>query len=71
MSLAGAYAALPARLVVMELAVPGFAPIRMGFAWAQSDAVPLLLGRMTFFHEFDVCLYQRRGLFQIDLARGP
>ena len=71
MPLTGAFATVPARLVFLDLTVPGFAPIRMGFAWSQSDAVPLLLGRMTFFHEFDVCFFQRRGVFQIDLAQGP
>jgi hypothetical protein len=43
----------------------------MGFAWANIDTVPLLLGQMTFFHEFDVYFFRRRGLFQIELAQGP
>jgi hypothetical protein len=68
--LTGALATVPARLVVLDLMVPGFTPAQMGFAWANSDAVPLVLGQMTFFHEFDVCFFRRRGLFQIELAQG-
>jgi hypothetical protein len=71
MPLTGTLAAVPARLVVLDLTVPGFTPVQMGFAWANIDTVPLLLGQMTFFHEFDVYFFRRRGLFQIELAQGP
>jgi len=69
--LTGTLASVSARLIVLDLTVPGFVPVQMGFAWADTDSVPLLLGQMTFFHEFDVCFFRRRGLFQIELAHGP
>jgi hypothetical protein len=35
------------------------------FAWCQSDSVPLLLGRMNFFAEFNVCFNQNQLMFEI------
>lgn len=35
--------------------VEGFEPVRLAFAWVQSDNVPVILGQTNFFMEFDVC----------------
>jgi hypothetical protein len=67
----GLLSGVEGRLVLVSLTVLPFAPISMPFTWVDADTVPLLLGQMTFFHEFDVCFFRRRGLFQIDLAQGP
>jgi hypothetical protein len=37
----------------------------MVFAWTQAKNVPLLLGRINFFQEFDVCFYGSQLVFEI------
>ena len=39
--------------------------VRLVFAWSLSDDAPLLLGRMNFFLEFDVCFYRSQLVFDI------
>jgi hypothetical protein len=45
--------------------VAEFAPVRLVFAWSQTDDVPILLGRMNFFLEFDVCFYRSQMVFDV------
>jgi hypothetical protein len=45
--------------------VGDFEPVQLVFAWCESDDVPLLLGRMNFFAEFDVCFYQSQLKFEV------
>lgn len=49
-----------------------FSPVRLAFAWLQAPHVPLVLGQMNFFMEFDVCFYRARLEFEINakLRRG-
>jgi hypothetical protein len=42
-----------------------FPPLRLAFAWSRSDDVPLILGQMNFFMEFDICFYRSRLEFEI------
>jgi hypothetical protein len=35
------------------------------FAWTQATTVPLILGQVNFFMEFDVCFYRSRLQFAI------
>jgi hypothetical protein len=42
-----------------------FTPVRLAFAWSQSDDVPLILGQMNFFMEFDVCFYRSKLEFEV------
>jgi hypothetical protein len=56
-----------ARGVIVSAAVGQFAPIRLAFAWTQSHDVPLLLGQMNFFLEFDVCFFRTREEFEVRL----
>ena len=37
----------------------------MAFAWAQSDAVGIILGQVNFFLEFDVCFFRSRASFEV------
>ena len=53
--LAGTLATVEARGLLISAQISDFAPVRLVFAWSSSDDVPLLLGRMNFFLEFDVC----------------
>jgi hypothetical protein len=54
-----------ARVVVLSVVAGSFPPVRLAFAWARSDAVPVILGQVNFFMEFDVCFFRSRGLFDV------
>lgn len=45
--------------------VGAFPPVRLAFAWTQSKDVPLLLGQMNFFMEFNVCFFRSQAVFEL------
>lgn len=45
--------------------ITGFPRTRLAFAWSRSDSVPVILGQMNFFLEFDVCFYRSQLEFEI------
>lgn len=63
--LSGNLARVPARGVVMSATVGSFSSVRLAFAWAQTDAVRLLLGQANFFMEFDVCFLRSQEAFEV------
>jgi hypothetical protein len=63
--LAGNLAPVEARGLALSGQVAEFAPVRLVFAWSQTDDVPILLGRMNFFLEFDVCFYRSQMVFDV------
>lgn len=63
--LAGNLAQQEARAMVVSAVVGSFPPIRLAFAWTRSNAVPVLLGQVNFFMEFDVCLFRSGGYFEV------
>lgn len=63
--LAGNLAAIEARGLLVSAKISGFDPVRLVFAWGSSDDIPLLLGRMNFFLEFDVCFYRSQLAFEL------
>ncbi len=54
-----------ARGVIVSASVGTFAPVRLAFAWTVSEEVPVLLGQMNFFLEFDVCFFRSQSIFEI------
>jgi len=64
-TLAGNLASIEARGLLISAQISNCSPVRLVFAWSLSDDVPLLLGRMNFFLEFDVCFYRSRLMFEI------
>jgi hypothetical protein len=66
--LAGTLAHVEARGIVVEATVGKLPPVRLAFAWANSDQVPFLLGQFNFFQEFEVCLLRARGIFEVGKA---
>ena len=42
-----------------------FPPVRLAFAWSRSDDIPLILGQMNFFMEFDICFYRSQLEFEV------
>lgn len=63
--LSGNLASVEARVVVLSAVVGTFPPVRLAFAWAHTDAVPVILGQVNFFLEFDVCFFRSRGVFEV------
>ncbi|MEH2131000.1 MAG: retroviral-like aspartic protease [Nostoc sp.] len=64
-TLAGNLAPVEARGLLVSAQIGAFEPVRLVFAWSLSNDVPLLLGRMNFFLEFDVCFYRSQLVFDV------
>ena len=67
LSLTGNLAQYEARVVLAQAAVGQFEPVQLVFAWTQATNVPLILGQVNFFMEFDVCFYRS----QLEFAVSP
>jgi hypothetical protein len=63
--LAGNLAKFPAQGVILSVTVARFPPVPLAFAWTQAQNVPLILGRINFFQEFDVCFYGSQLVFDV------
>ena len=66
MQLTGTLARLPARGVIVSGQVASFPPVELAFAWTQSTDVPMILGQVNFFMEFDVCFYRSQAAFEVN-----
>lgn len=64
LSLTGNLAQYGACAVLAQAIVGQFEPVQLVFAWTQATNVPLILGQVNFFMEFDVCFYRS----QLELA---
>ena len=64
-TLAGNLANFPAKGVILSATIDPFVPITLVFAWTQAKNIPLLLGRINFFQEFDVCFYGSQLAFEL------
>lgn len=69
--LSGNLASVEARAVLVSAVIGGFAPVRLAFAWAQVDTIPVILGQVNFFLAFDACFFRSRGMFEIRPAVVP
>jgi len=63
--LTGNLAQFEARALIVSGLVGRFAPVRLVFAWTRATNVPILLGQVNFFMEFDVCFYRSQLDFEI------
>jgi hypothetical protein len=41
-----------------------FEPVPLVFTWSRSEEVPLILGQVNLFQEFDICFFSRRRSFR-------
>lgn len=64
-SLVGTLRGLPAFGVLVTGEVSPFPPVSLAFAWTQSNDVPVILGQINFFSEFDVCFFGSRKMFEV------
>jgi hypothetical protein len=58
--LSGNLARVEARGIILDAAIGEFPPVRLAFAWTRAEDVPLFLGQVNFFAEFDVCFFRAR-----------
>lgn len=63
--LTGNLARLPARGVIVSGQVASLPPVELAFAWTQSTEMPVMLGQVNFFMEFDVCFFGSQATFEI------
>jgi len=54
-----------ARALLVSAVAGPFPPVRLVLAWTQVPTVPVLLGQVNFFMEFDVCFYRSQLAFEI------
>jgi hypothetical protein len=66
LNLTGNLAEYEARVVVIEAIVAQFEPVQLVFAWTKAVQVPLILGQVNFFMEFDVCLHRSQLYFVVN-----
>ena len=63
--LTGNLASVPSRGLVVSAIVGQFPPVRLAFAWAQVSTIPLILGQLNFFAEFDAYFSRASGIFEV------
>lgn len=63
--LSGNLAASAARALVLTAQVADFSPVRLAFAWTRHENVPVILGQVNFFMEFDVSFFRSQMSFEI------
>lgn len=63
--LTGNLASIPARGLVVSAIIGRFQPVRLVFAWAQVSTIPLILGQLNFFEEFDAYFSRSSGIFEV------
>ena len=63
--LTGNLARFEARVLIVSATVGEFAPVRLAFAWTRASNVPLILGQVNFFLEFDVCFFRSQKTFEV------
>jgi len=63
--LTGNLAKNEARLLLADIAIAPFPLVRMAFAWTKTEGIPLILGQVNFFMEFDVCFYRSELAFEV------
>jgi hypothetical protein len=71
LSLTGNLAQYEARVVLAQAVVGPFEPVQLVFAWTRATDVPLILGQVNFFMEFDVCFYRSQLEFAVRPKQIP
>ena len=69
LKLGGNLAAAEARGLLLSATITSLEPVRLVFAWAKSDNLPVILGQMNFFQTFDICFFGTEMIFEIQPKR--
>jgi hypothetical protein len=67
--LVGNLAAQEARALLIHARIGDFATVPLVFASTRAEHVPLLLGQVNFFDEFDISFCRSRRQFEVEPAR--
>jgi hypothetical protein len=65
--LSGSLGRFEARALILFASHPRLIPgpsVRLVFAWAQTDDIPVILGQVNFFLAFDVCFFRADSTFE-------
>ena len=63
--LGGTFAGTQAIPLLLMTKIGDLLPVRLAFAWCETDDVPLIFGQTNFFMEFDICFFRSRGEFSV------
>ena len=63
--LSGNLAQSNSRGLVVSGAIAQFPSVLLGFAWTKMRDIPVILGHMNFFAEFNVCFYRHELAFEV------
>lgn len=63
--LTGNLAQFEARLLLVSATVGSFPAVRLAFAWSKAEDIPLILGQVNFFMEFNACFYRAQLAVEI------
>jgi len=63
--LAGNLADADARAILVTATIGQFSPVRLAFAWTRNNQIPIILGQVNFFMEFDVCFFRAQSAFEL------
>lgn len=63
--LSGNLAQQDAKGLVLSVTVADFSPVLLVFAWTKVREIPLILGQVNFFMEFDICFYRADLSFEL------
>jgi hypothetical protein len=63
--LSGNLARSDSRGLVVKGTIAQFPPVLLGFAWTEMRDMPVILGHMNFFAEFNVCFYRHELAFEV------
>jgi hypothetical protein len=59
-----------ARGILLSGIVGGFDGVPLVFAWTRSEQLPLILGQVNLFQEFDICFFRAEAAFEIQPKRS-
>ncbi len=64
-TLSGNLAQYEARGIVLTGSIAAFEPVPLVFAWTRREEIPLILGQVNTFQEFDICFFRAEGAFEV------
>lgn len=53
--------------LILTAEISDFPAVNLAFAWTTAEEVPVILGQVNFFTEFDVCFFRSRQTFSVKL----
>lgn len=51
--------------LILTAEISDFSPVNLAFAWTRAENVPVILGQINFFAEFDICFFRSRKSFEV------